>query len=1313
MPLDATTTFDRDAQLDEVVTAYLKETRAGKTPDPAAWQARYPELAADLAEFFADRAALERLAGPLRTVAQDVPTTVGEDYEILQEIAHGGMGIVYKARQKSLNRVVALKMVQPGRAAEDGDRFRREAEAAAHLDHPHIVPIYEVGEAGGRPFFSMKFIDGVDLGQWMHSEPRPSGSAERHRSLTLAARILATVARTVHHAHQRGILHRDLKPSNILLERRAGVVNPLVPYVADFGLAKRVEGDSAVTHSGAIIGTPSYMAPEQAAAAPTLTTAVDIYGLGAIVYEALTGQPPFRAETPLETLVQVRTQEPPRPRALHPNADRDLETICLKCLEKDPAHRYGSAEALADDLERWLGGEPIRARRAGTWERALKWAKRRPAVAALVGSMVVFVLCSFGFLIWGWENALDAEQAADGRAGAEENQRKAEAKARIAAHNEAMAAQAKAAVELQARNAADRQARIHEARLALERGTNRCERGDIAGGVLWLVRGLEVAPADDAELQWSLRNLLGAWKNEICPLQAILPHEGTVLGAVWSPNNKTILTKSTKAPRPMDRDADWVDLGADRPGVDPARRDDVVLQLWDVATAGRKGQALTGHRGWVAAMTFSPDSKMVLTGGNDGTARLWDAATGKPIGSPLQHEGMELVPEPVCSVQFSPDGKSMVTGTAFGMVLRGNRLGRTARLWDTATGKIRFRTPPPEHYPKWPPPACKAGFSPDGKMFWSEIYGVLQLWETATGKAVGKPIPGGRGSALDGAALCPDGKTVLTYSAHKVHRWETATGKQVGTPVPVGAVDCSDFSLPGRFWHPTALLLTAPIPMAGSRESFEPPACSEARLFDWHSGKLLPGKLEHDGRILAATFGAGPGVLTASADRTARVWDKSGRLLAAPLRHQGWVRAVASRWDGDRDTIMTAGDTTVRLWAAPRQPSPVSVYSQNADVLDRARAPGGLFTQDGDVCRAITPDGKVLVSFNLKTQNMRFWDAASLKPLCDPIPHRHGCNDASLNIAFSADGKTMLTSDFNRLHRWDLATLKLIGTPVRDDWHPSGTLSRISLDGKCFLSWAGDGYDLRLFDTATGKPFGDAWPNGGDTLGGRGFFDTLSPNGKTVLIGASTLVNGRIARTEVRLRHTLTGKTIGAPLPLQRQLSAGAFSPDGKIVVTGSGHQARVWDAATARPLGDPMEAPRGHIINDLLFSPDGRTLRMVSTERGAWWSSDNRAVRFWDVATHKPLGSARHTMEGFNTRLPPGPSQGEIFMPDSSAILQASSLTRTPVPRPWQKSVARIRLWAEVNTGQALDSGGAIVDLDARTWRANWDRLRKLGGAP
>src|SRR5262245_8407106 len=298
------------------------------------------------------------------------------------------MGVVYKARQISLQRTVALKMILAGQLASPADvqRFHSEAEAAANLDHAHIVPIHEVGEWNGQHYFSMKLVEGGSLTEYLDRyshDPRA------------AVQMLITVARAVHHAHQRGILHRDLKPSNILLD--GGPDTPLgqrQPHVTDFGLAKRVAGGSAMTQSGAILGTPSYMPPEQALGKKGLTTtASDVYSLGAILYELLTKRPPFRADSPFDTLLQVLEHEPERPRSLNPKTDRDLETICLKCLEKEPRKRYGSAEALADDLQRWLEGEPIKARRTSRWERALKWVKRRPAAAALlVVSVVASVL---------------------------------------------------------------------------------------------------------------------------------------------------------------------------------------------------------------------------------------------------------------------------------------------------------------------------------------------------------------------------------------------------------------------------------------------------------------------------------------------------------------------------------------------------------------------------------------------------------------------------------------------------------------------------------------------------------------------------------------------------------------------------------------------------------------------------------------------------------------------------------------------------------------------------------------------------------
>jgi hypothetical protein len=284
------------------------------------------------------------------------------------------MGVVYRARQVSANRPVALKLILSGQLASPDDvrRFKLEAEAAANLEHPNILPIYQVGEHGGQPFFSMKLIEGGNLGV------RISELASRPRD---GAALVARLARAVHFAHQRGILHRDIKPANVLLDTDG------TPYLSDFGLAKRIEGDSGLTRTGAVVGTPSYMPPEQARADKQITTAADVYSLGAIVYELLSGRPPFRAGTPVKTVLEVMEKEPDHPRTFNPQADRDLAAIALKCLQKAPENRYESAAALADDLERWLNGEPTRARPPSLAGQAWRWLKRNTAAAVGLGAL--------------------------------------------------------------------------------------------------------------------------------------------------------------------------------------------------------------------------------------------------------------------------------------------------------------------------------------------------------------------------------------------------------------------------------------------------------------------------------------------------------------------------------------------------------------------------------------------------------------------------------------------------------------------------------------------------------------------------------------------------------------------------------------------------------------------------------------------------------------------------------------------------------------------------------------------------------------
>ena len=305
----------------------------------------------------------------------ETPAVAG--YEILSELGRGGMGIVFKAHQLVLNRAVALKMIKSGGFASESQRlrFQNEAEAVAQLDHPHIVPIFEVGRHGGRDFFSMKLIVGSGLNKRL-----ADFAAEPRRT----AQVVAVIAEAVHHAHQRGILHRDLKPANILLDERG------LPHVTDFGLAKRLEGEGDLTYSGAPVGTPSYMSPEQAAGdLGALSTATDVYGLGTILYAMLAGRAPFAGTTVVDTLEKVRTCLPEPPSLLNKQTPRDLEIICLKCLEKDPNHRYPSALALAEDLDRWLRGAPIVARPVGTMTRAAMWCRRNKALTSLAALLML------------------------------------------------------------------------------------------------------------------------------------------------------------------------------------------------------------------------------------------------------------------------------------------------------------------------------------------------------------------------------------------------------------------------------------------------------------------------------------------------------------------------------------------------------------------------------------------------------------------------------------------------------------------------------------------------------------------------------------------------------------------------------------------------------------------------------------------------------------------------------------------------------------------------------------------------------------
>jgi eukaryotic-like serine/threonine-protein kinase len=412
-------------------------TEHGEAPDRALYRARFPDDLAVVDEVFRSRSrtnlpmsyppsqidheppTVDGLASsrstidapastalPLTEPAQDTRKTASrgtgkDDYEILSELGRGGMGIVFKARQIALDRLVALKVIRSAELAGEAEliRFQNEAEAVAQLDHPNIVPIYEVGQTAGQRFFSMKLVSGSSLDKVL---------GEFAADFKAAARLMATVARAVHHAHQRGILHRDLKPANILMDEHGE------PHVSDFGLARRIESPGDLTHSGYPMGTPSYMSPEQARGERgSLTTATDVYGLGSILYAMLTGRAPFAGSSLAETLDQVRAAAPEPPGRLNARVPRDLEIICLKCLEKEPQRRYASALELAADLDRWLAGKPIEARPVGRAMRSWMWCHRNPLPAALAGLCALSIVIGLAGVTWKWREAVVARDESD------------------------------------------------------------------------------------------------------------------------------------------------------------------------------------------------------------------------------------------------------------------------------------------------------------------------------------------------------------------------------------------------------------------------------------------------------------------------------------------------------------------------------------------------------------------------------------------------------------------------------------------------------------------------------------------------------------------------------------------------------------------------------------------------------------------------------------------------------------------------------------------------------------------------------------
>jgi WD40 repeat protein/tRNA A-37 threonylcarbamoyl transferase component Bud32 len=930
----------------------------------------------------------------------DPPLPQVPGYDLLALLGRGGMGIVYKARHQKLQRLVALKMIRAGSSAgpEQLQRFRTEAEAIARVQHPHIVQLFEIGAYDGLPFFALEYCSGGSLDKKLAGTPLPPAEA---------AALVQRLAQAVDAAHAKNIIHRDLKPANVLLTEDG------TPKITDFGLAKKLD-TAGQTTTGEVIGTPSYMAPEQARGqGKTLGPACDIYALGAILYECLTGRPPFKAATPLDTLVQVVNDEPVAVTQLNGQVARDLETICHQCLQKEPGKRYASAAALVEDLGRFGRGEPIQARPVSTVERGVKWVRRNPMVATLAATVLWVLLAGAGVSTYfGMAASQEAEQATAARKEAEENAAEARQNAAQAKHNaekaqqsaaeakhneenaQKSAAEAKHNEENAQKSAAEAKRNEEEAKRAQQLAQVQLRRAE---GLVYASKlSLSQQAFQDGntllalsylnQCQWDLRG----WEHRYLwtrfnSKQTFRGHTGIVSSVAYSADGKRLASAS------------W----------------DRTVKVWDAGT----GQVLltlqVPYLGTIAAVTFSGDGKRLAGAGADKTVKVWDAGTGQQLLTLQGHT------DRVSSVAFSGDGKRLASAS----------WDKTVKVWDAGTGQVLLTLN--GHADR----VDSVAFSGDSKRLASAGKdGTVKVWDAATGQEL---LAKRHADWVHGVAFSAEGKRLASAGKDgTVKVWDTATGQELLTlKGHTGAVEGVAFSGDSK--------RLASAGKDGTVKVWDAATGQELQVLKGHTGPVNSVAFSPDGQRLAS----------ASQDQTVKVWDaQKGQDVLALKGHTNYVMGVAFSVDGKR--LASAGaDQTVKVWDA--------VTGQELRVLQGHA--------DAVTSVAYSADGKCLASASAD-KTVKVWDAATGQEL--RVLQGHTGPVAS--VAFGADGKRLASAGADQTVKvWDAATGQQLLT-LKGHTGAVGSLA-YSADGKRLASASagapssGKHGEVTVWDADTGQ----------------------------------------------------------------------------------------------------------------------------------------------------------------------------------------------------------------------------------------------------